>query len=223
MIRPSPHPESRDDHDGPSPAPSVQSAAPSAPAETDAALVAAARAGDEGACFQIWARYAPFARRIIQAQSGLRAERDDLAQEVFLRVFSRLDELRDPNALRGFIAGICLGVVGNANRRSRIRAILRFAPDDDLPDVQVPGIQDEPRRALRHLFRLLAAASPEDRSLFVCRYVENMEMKEIAIAHGMGLGTAKRRVARATHRIGAAMQRDEVLSGYADKLLRRPG
>lgn len=191
--------------------------------ESDAALVTAARDGDEAACFAIWSRYAPFVRRLIRAQSGGRADRDDLVQEVFLRVFSRLAEVRDPNALRGFIAGICLGVVRNASRRERVRSILRFTPGDSLPEVPVPAVEDESRQALRNLFQLLASASAEDRSLFVCRYVEKLDMKDIAIAHKMTLGTAKRRVARMTRRIGTAMRHDAVLAAYADKLLQRSG
>jgi len=185
--------------------------------ETDAALVAAARGGDESACFRLWSRYAPLVRRLIRAQSGGRGDGDDLAQEVFLRVFSRLEEIRDPNALRGFIAGICLGVMRNANRRGRIRAILRFAPDENLPEMLVPGIHDESRQVLRHLVRLLDGVSSEDRSLFVCRYVERIDIKDIAMAHGMRLGTAKRRVARMTRRLSAAMQHDPVLAGYAHR------
>lgn len=203
--------------------PSSQPAAPPRdnPDEPDAALVAAARQGDEAACFRIWSRYAPFVRRLIRAQTAGRADADDLAQEIFLRVFSRLGEIRDPNALRGFIAGICLGVMRNANRRGRVRTILRFAPDDTLPEVLVPGIESESRQALRHLFRLLDGVSAEDRTLFVCRYVEKMEVKDVAIAHGLTLGTAKRRVARMTRRISAAMRHDPVLSAYADKLAER--
>lgn len=206
MLYTSPHPATppRDDLD-----------------ETDAALVAAARKGDEGASFRIWSRYAPFVRRLIRAQSGGRGDADDLAQEVFLRVFSRLAEIRDPNALRGFVAGICLGVMRNANRRGRIRAILRFAPDESLPEVLVPGIHDESRQVLRHLQRLLDAVSPEDRSLFICRYVERIDIKDIAMAHGMRLGTAKRRVARMTRRISAAMQHDPVLAAYAHHWMNR--
>ena len=193
------------------------------PDETDAVLVEGARGGHEAACFQIWSRYAPFVQRLIRAQSGGRPDRDDLAQEVFLRVFSRLGEVRDPNALRGFIAGICLGVVGNANRRDRVRSILRLTPGDSLPEVQGPSIGIESRQALRNLFRLLAATSPEDRSLFFCRYVEKMDMKDIAIAHKMTLGTTKRRVARMARRIGAAMRRDPVLAAYADNWTQRAG
>ena len=193
------------------------SVAPSA-AETDATLVAAARKGDAGACFRLWSKYAPLVSRLVGAYFGP-GRADNLAQEVFLRVFSRIDEVRDPRALRGFIAGICLGVARNTSRRARIRSILRLSPRGDLPDFPIAGIEDEARQALRHLWRLLSSASAEDRSLFVCRHVEKMEMSDVATAHGLNISTAKRRVARMTSRISAAMQQDAVLADYAGKLV----
>jgi RNA polymerase sigma-70 factor (ECF subfamily) len=189
--------------------------------EADAALVAAARRGDEGACFRIWSRYAPFVSRLMRVHSGRRAEQDDMAQEVFLRVFSRIDELRDPNALRGFVAGICLGVARNMNRRARIRSIVALAIDEEGPEAPVPAADDETRQVLGRLLGLLAAVGDEDRTLFLCRYVEKMEMNDVAVAHGLTIGTAKRRVARMTSRISAAMERDALLAQYAAKLGRK--
>jgi RNA polymerase sigma-70 factor (ECF subfamily) len=197
--------------------------APESVAETDEALVAAARRGDDGACFRIWSRYAPLVLRLVCLYFGPGAERDDLAQEVFLRVFSRIDELRDAKALRGFITGICLGVARNMSRRARVRSAPRPRGGEDGPDVIAPGIEPEARQTLRHLSRLLAEVSTQDRSLFVCRYVEKMEMIDVAVAHGLSISTAKRRVARMTRRIGAAMQQDAVLAEYAGKLLGRTG
>jgi RNA polymerase sigma-70 factor (ECF subfamily) len=208
--------------------PSSQYVAPSAPAapasdDGDAALVAAARRGETAACFRIWSKYTPLVLRLVRGYFGPGAEKDDLAQEVFMRVFSRMDELRDPNALRGFIAGICLGVARNMSRRARIRSVLRLSSTQDCPEVLVPGIEDESRQVIRHLWRLLNAASAEDRSLFVARYVEKLEMIDVAQAHRISIGTTKRRIARMTHRMEAAMERDAVLAGYAGKLFRKGG
>jgi RNA polymerase sigma-70 factor (ECF subfamily) len=201
----------------PPPAGAVSGAA-AAGVDGDAALVAAARSGDTAACHRIWSRYAPLVRRLVRGYFGPGAERDDLGQEVFLRVFSRLHELREPDALRGFIAGICLGVARNMSRRARVRSVLRLSSDEERPELAVPGIEDEARQVVRRLFRLLDAASAEDRSLFVARYVEKMEMNDIALAHRVSIGTAKRRVARMTQRMEAAMARDPVLAEHAARL-----
>ena len=185
--------------------------------------MAAARSGDTGACRRIWAKYAPLVLRLVRAYFGPGAETDDLAQEVFLRVFSRLDEIRDPRALRGFVAAICLGVARNMSRRARIRSILRLSRDGDCPDVLAPGIGEEARQALGRLRRILNAASAEDRSLFVARHVEKMEMKDVAAVHRLGLVTAKRRIARMNLRLGAAIAAEPALEEYARTLRRSEG
>ena len=87
----------------------------------------------------------------------------------------------------------------------------------------MPGIEDEARQVIRHLWHLLGTASAEDRSLFVARYVEKMEMTDIALAHEFSTATAKRRVARMTARVAAKMSRDPVLADYAAKLLDKKG
>jgi DNA-directed RNA polymerase specialized sigma24 family protein len=46
-----------------------------------------------------------------------------------------------------------------------------------------------------------------------------MEVPEIAAALGMSLSTTKRRLTRATRRVGARMARDPALAEYVDGLL----
>ena len=60
--------------------------------------------------------------------------------------------------------------------------------------------------------------SAEDRTLFVTRYIEKMELAEIADAIGRPLSTTKRRLARATRRISARMNGDAALADYMEGL-----
>ena len=50
--------------------------------------------------------------------------------------------------------------------------------------------------------------------MFVTRYIEKMELAEIAEAVGRPLSTTKRRLARATRRITARMSGDPALAEY---------
>ena len=70
------------------------------------------------------------------------------------------------------------------------------------------------------LYRVILAVSADDRALFVTRYVEKMEVGEIAAAMGRSLSTTKRHLARATRRVVARMRRDPTLAVYADGLVR---
>jgi RNA polymerase sigma-70 factor (ECF subfamily) len=60
-----------------------------------------------------------------------------MCQEVFLRFFTRIDELRDRNALRSFLIGICLGVAQNELRRARVRRWIFLTQTGDLPETPI--------------------------------------------------------------------------------------
>jgi RNA polymerase sigma factor (sigma-70 family) len=72
-------------------------------AKSDAALVKACRAGDESAWNELVDRY----QRLIYAiprRAGLTEEQaSDVFQEVFLTLFEKLDEIREPDRIRSWI------------------------------------------------------------------------------------------------------------------------
>ena len=182
----------------------------------EVALVRALMARDGRAAGDAWAFFLPMVSRFLRRYFGSATDRQDLCQEVFLRFFKRIDELRDPAAVRGFLLSICLGVARNELRRARVRRWLGLTSSGELPEIPVAATDVEAREAARHLYQVLDRVSAEDRSLFLTRYVEKMEIMDIALAHGMSFGTAKRRLARAAKRIGARMKRDPLLAEYAD-------
>jgi RNA polymerase sigma-70 factor (ECF subfamily) len=188
------------------------------PGNNDGFLVRAARGGDARACQAIWEKYASLVQRLVRRFFGPGPDYPDVCQEAFLRVFKRLDELREPAALPGFIIGITLGVARNQARRRRIRAIVGLTSTDEWPTVVTPGTQDEAREALRALYRLLDDLGAEDRSLFVARYVEKMEITDVAAAHQLSLSTVKRRIARLALRVDSRMKSEPALAKYVGLL-----
>lgn len=170
-----------------------------------------------------WTRFSPLAIRILRRYFGPGPDRQDLTQEIFLRFFSRISELRNPAALRSFFIGICLGVAQNELRRVKVRRWISLTPTGELPEVPLHSWDPEAREATTRLYRLLGSVSPEDRTLFIARYVEKMDIPEIAAALGRPRSTIKRRLARVTKRVGARMSGDPSLAGYVDGLLPKRG
>lgn len=179
-------------------------------------LVTALKAREPRAYAQAWSEFGPMVRRLVARFFGPGAEPQDLSQEVFIRFFRRIDELRSPDGVRGFLAGICLGVARNEARRLRVRRWVGLTSAGTLPDFPVAGPDIEGREALRRLYAVLDKANALDRSLFVARFLEKMEIEEVARAHDLSFGTAKRRIARAVTRLNRIIGRDEVLAGYLD-------
>jgi hypothetical protein len=89
-----------------------------------------------------------------------------------------------------------------------VRRWIFLTQSGELPDTPISGANPEAREATARMYKILAGVSAEDRTLFVTRYVEKMEMAEIAAAIGRPLSTTKRRLARATRRITARMSGD---------------
>jgi len=204
----------------PGPALPPRSAVPEASA-SDAALVRAAALGDDQACFGIWKKYAPLVQRVVQRFFGPGPERSDVCQEAFLRVFKRIREIREPDALAGFIISVTLGVARNEARRLRIRGIVGLRPTDELPPGADAGYNPEAREEVAALYRLLSKLSAYERSLFVARYVEKMEVAEVAAAHHVSLSTAKRHLRKVADRLDHRMRDEPALSDYVGRLQER--
>jgi RNA polymerase sigma factor (sigma-70 family) len=72
---------------------------------TDAELVARCLGGDQGAWRELVDRFSRYVYAIaVQAYRLPEHDADDVFQEVFTRVYERLGQLRDPSALRPWIA-----------------------------------------------------------------------------------------------------------------------
>jgi len=120
----------------------------------DAELAARAVAGDQRAAGEIYDRYAPLIRAILLDATGSLPEANDRLQEVFLRAFERLDQLRRGEALGGWLVEIARRE-GVEYRRQMARRRRRFSPLADeaeqTEDEARPHEIDAVREAIRRL------------------------------------------------------------------------
>jgi RNA polymerase sigma-70 factor, ECF subfamily len=194
---------------------------PPAVTAPDAELARALIRGDKGAPYLGWSRFVPIVRGNLRRLMGPGLDEDDLCQEVFLRFFQRIHGLRDPNAVRGFLFAICLRVTRRELRRRWLRRWLRLTDDGTLPEVLAGrATEDETgpqaRDAVSRYYAILETLRGQARSLFVTRYVERLELTEVARLHGLSVSTTQRRLGRVAKRVEAMVRRDPVLAEIAD-------
>ncbi len=193
------------------------------PEGSDAELARALVRGDGGAPYRAWQRFEPIARGYLRRMVGPGLDEDDLCQEVFLRFFGRVHTLRDPNAVRSFLFAVCLRVSRKELRRRWVRRWLRLTDDGALPD-PAPDTggarghdgEAEARDAVARYYAILDAIGGQGRSLFVARYIEGLELTEVARLHGLSVSTTQRRLGRVAKRIQAMVRRDPLLVEIAD-------
>ena len=180
------------------------------PADRD--LVVGLVAGEAWAMVETWNRFAPMVLMTARRSLGSRAEADDVAQEVFLRVFRKAMTLRDPDSLRSFIYSFAVRVLKSELRRRKLRGWMPFMPEEPL-DLGFLTVDVEARDLLRKLYALLDRLSPRDRLAYVLRRMEAMTVEEIAATMDISISTVKRAVAHASGRLSRWIDADPGLAG----------
>jgi uncharacterized protein len=173
---------------------------------TDSDLVAASRAGDQGAFGELvdrhHARLAALARRLV----GDDAEAEDLTQETLLQAYLGLDRLRDRERFSAWIYGIALNL-------AKMR--LRSRRDGSLPGVEAgperlaalvaaepsPAEVVEAREVWSLVERAVAVLPVAERRAVLMHYVDGLSCQEIAALLGVPAGTVRVRLHRARGRL----------------------
>lgn len=146
---------------------------------------------------------------------GSRTEGEDVAQEVFCRVFRKAKTLRDPDRLRSFIYSFAIRVLKADLRRRRVRGWFPFLQAEAPPDVAFQASDFESRDLLAKLYALLDRLTPRDRLVFVLRRMESMTVHEIATTMDISVSTVKRSMAHASNRLSHWVAADPGLAALA--------
>jgi RNA polymerase sigma-70 factor (ECF subfamily) len=187
----------------------VASTADASEAASDLELAHALIDGAPNAPVLAWERYAPLVHRIVSRAIGPDVEVEDVTQEIFYRLFSRIGTLRKPEALRSFVISFAIRIVKWELRRRRARRWLTLSETGDVPDEQQMVMDAESRYSLRRLYSLLDRLSTRERLVLVLRHVEGMTLEEIAEAMELSLATVKRGLRRATLRVSQLVDSDD--------------
>src|SRR4051812_26556169 len=224
-MRAFPPPSDAERPSGPSHTAGAGSAgAPAAPREAEPAastaeseLVAALGRGEPWAAEVVWDRHAASVRRLMARTLGPRPEVEDLTQEAFMRVFSRIDVLRDAGALREFVFAIAVNVLKRELRYRWVRRRVLLSESGSVPDVEAPSADPEAREALARCYVILDKLGARERAAFVLRYMEERTLDEVASGLGVSLSTAKRLVTRAAERVSKHVGCDAGLRSFFDQ------
>jgi len=166
---------------------------------------------------ELMRRYQSQVDRVLYHLAPDWADRADLAQEVWIRVFRNISRLQDPCKFRGWLSRIATNLFyDELRKRKRVVSPLSLdAPrtlDDGEMDWEIagdtPGPEEElTTREFYEQLRLAIADLPEVfRTTIVLREIEGLAYEEIAEMTGVSLGTVKSRIARARSRLQAQLQ-----------------
>ncbi|MFC1603987.1 RNA polymerase sigma factor [Planctomycetota bacterium] len=127
---------------------------------SDKMLVRAVLAGDKAAYEKLYDRYAPLIRAVCYDTAGNLADAQDLAQDVFMRAYEKLDRLRDQDRFGKWLVGIARLRCHEWLRRNLRRQDKRV----ELSEAKV-ALADPPEDDRMELLRKMIATLPDKERL----------------------------------------------------------
>ena len=184
----------------------------------EAALVRRIQARDELAFREIVDRYQAKVFSIIYGILRNRNDAEDIAQQVFAKVYFSIRNFDSRSSLLTWIYKITVNECYDYLRKKRVRKLIYesdFSAEDSVRvEHAEPAGQQAPtvdRQLAQHdlILKLLAKISEEDRSLILLKEVEGHSVEELSEMTGMNENTIKVKLFRARQKLLKAAQRLE--------------
>src|SRR5271157_3871571 len=183
-------------------------------------LIQKAQQGDAGAFNQVVSAYRRRIMGTISHVIGRPEDVEDVAQEVFIRLYFSLGQLRTAEVFEPWLYRLTVNASYDYLRKSRRRVESRMA---DLSEQQVMMAdavagsraqteESEKRRVRDTVQELLSTVSEEDRILLTLKEVEGLSLKELEQIYHVNENALKVRLFRARQRVLKAFEasRDKV-------------
>jgi RNA polymerase sigma-70 factor (ECF subfamily) len=187
---------------------------------TDAELVEGLCAREHWAEVAAWHRYAAFVHQVAHRSLGSRHDAEDVLQQVFFCLFTKIGTLKKPSALRSFIFSITVRTLKSELKRRRVRRWVMLSDTGELPEASISGVDPATAQLLWRFYRVLDRLDVEDRTVFVLRHIQEMTLEEVAEVMELSLATVKRRLQKANQRVSEAFE-CEVEQASALETMRR--
>lgn len=163
---------------------------------SDEILIKRIAALDEDAFMKIYDRYAQrmlryFYRMLYQDEELAQ----DFVQDLFLKLVEKADSFNPKQKFSTWIYTLAANMCKNEYRKRKVRD--RFKQESSYNEnIVESGIEDFIDRASfkQELSEALEVLSPEQRSVFVLRYQEDLSLKEISVISQCAEGTVKSRI-----------------------------
>ena len=164
-------------------------------------------------------RHRSMVYRVAYQFAGNHHDAEDIAQDVFIKVYRSLDRFRYDAQVTSWLYRIVMNACIDHRRRSAPAGWAPFTEDAELKMANTPedgpGPEDQAYGGQigEVLTAEIARLPPGQRLVFTMRHHEGLKLSEIASALGLAEGTVKRQLHAAVHRLRAALTGARVTTG----------
>jgi RNA polymerase sigma-70 factor (ECF subfamily) len=185
----------------------------------DSDLISRAAGGDPSAFQALVERHRSMVYRVAYQFAGNHHDAEDIAQEVFIKVYRSLDRFRQDSQLSSWMYRIVMNACIDHRRRHAPAGAAPFGEEAEHKMLntaeETPGPEDRAYAGeLGQVLECEIGRLPKgQRIVFVMRHHQGMKLCEIADALGLAEGTVKRQLHAAVHRLREALTRAHVSAG----------
>jgi len=160
--------------------------------ENDRTLITRFLRGDQRAFDRLVLRHQEKVRQFMYRATGDVDDTDDLAQEVFIKVYHHLHRFRGGSEFSTWLYRVAANVLNSHFRRQRVRSYLPLGEKED-PDTSFPS--DDRDHRFRRLLARLPRLSSQERQVVILRGLQELSVADTARI----LGTSENVVKVAYH------------------------
>jgi RNA polymerase sigma-70 factor (ECF subfamily) len=164
-------------------------------------LLARARAGDAGAFAELVRAHQGSVFSIGYRMLNRRDAAEDLAQDVFLQLYRKLEHIESLEHLGFWLRRVAANLAIDWLRRLPHTTT---QPLDDGAAVAAPHREEDPLMS-RELERLLGELTPSARAVMLLRYQEDLDVAEVGAALDMPVNTVKSHIKRSLTQLRSRM------------------
>lgn len=169
-------------------------------------LVARGRAGEMAALEAIYEMFKGPVFGLVYRYAQDRAAAEDLLQDVFLKIFSHMRDVRDAATFPAWIYRITLNTAYSHLRQKRTQAGKVVPLGEVEGRVEEPGAEPVERDLQGPLEEAIQALAPRLRTVFVLHDVQGFKHEEIARTIGCAVGTSKSQLFKARIKVRAHLR-----------------
>jgi RNA polymerase sigma-70 factor (ECF subfamily) len=177
---------------------------------SDAELIRETRAGQPEAYGELVTRYQGHVYGLAYSMVGRWEEAQDIAQETFLRAYTNLDQLQDPQRFAAWLRRVTVSVTLNWIRAYKPGFYQHLSEVDfdtlELPDF-APGPQEvlERRELAKAVLQAVSSLPPKYRVPLAMFHLDGLSYQKVADFLDIPLGTAKTLIHRARTKLREAL------------------
>ena len=168
--------------------------------------------GKRGSQEELYRRFASAMYGLCLQYAGCEEDAQDILQDGFIKVFGKLEQVKNPSALPGWIRRV---MINTALEKYRSQVMLQRVDDiqEEMGEASDTGAYED--LTCDELVGLIQTLSPRYRMVFNLYAIEGYSHQEISESLGISTGTSKSNLSRAR-----AILQDKIKNMYGSAIVR---